>query len=58
MKFHPFLLFFVILLLISCDKKTKDKSEKNNEQIITKIEDTTNSPKPKYDLETIVLNNR
>jgi len=57
MKLHLFLLFFVVLLSISCDKKTKDKSEKNNEQIITKIEDTISIPKSKFDLETIVLNN-
>ncbi|GGD35426.1 MULTISPECIES: peptidylprolyl isomerase [Flavobacterium] len=55
MKIHLLILFAIIFLISSCDNKTKDKSEKNNEQIITKIEDTISVNKPKFDLETIVL---
>ncbi len=46
------MLFF---LIVSCEKKTKDTTEKNREQKNDSVNIKNSAPKPKYDLETIVL---
>ena len=55
MKLHKILLLLLIISVYSCEKKSKDTSEKNrvkeNSHDSIKIE----KPKPKYDLETIVI---
>lgn len=55
MKLHKILLLLLIFSVYSCKKKSKDTSEKNrvkeNSHDSIKIE----KPKPKYDLETIVI---
>nr|WP_321540423.1 peptidylprolyl isomerase [Flavobacterium piscinae] len=44
-----------IVLLYSCEKKTKDTTEKNREQKIDSINIKNITLKPKYDLETVIL---
>ncbi|RXR30561.1 peptidylprolyl isomerase [Flavobacterium piscinae] len=55
MKFHKLILFLPIVLLYSCEKKTKDTTEKNREQKIDSINIKNITLKPKYDLETVIL---
>lgn len=42
-------------MLYSCEKKTKDTTEKNRVQKNDSINIKNSSPKPKYDLETVIL---
>ena len=55
MKFHTILLFLTISILFSCENKSKDTTEKNREQKNDSVNIKNSAPKPKYDLETIVL---
>ena len=55
MKFHTILLFLTISILFSCGNKSKDTTEKNREQKNDSVNIKNSAPKPKYDLETIVL---
>lgn len=55
MKLHKVFLFLLIFLFFSCENKTKDTTEKNREQKNDSVNLKNSAPKPKYDLETIVL---
>jgi cyclophilin family peptidyl-prolyl cis-trans isomerase len=55
MKLHKIFLFLLFFLIVSCEKKTKDTTEKNREQKNDSVNIKNSAPKPKYDLETIVL---
>lgn len=45
----------LIFSTFSCQKKTKDTTEKNREQKNDSINIKNSAPKPKYDLETVIL---
>ena len=47
----------MFLLLLSCEKKNKDKSENSSEQIIKEVIVKDTLPKEKFDLKTIELTN-
>jgi len=56
MKFHTILLIIISFTTFSCKKDTKDTSEINKEQINTNILNSNTKVKPKYDLNTVVIN--
>lgn len=45
----------LVLILVSCETKTKDKTEKTSKQIIKKDTVAIEKPKEKYDLETFSI---
>lgn len=55
MKIHENLILALVLILVSCETKTKDKTEKTSKQIIKKDTVAIEKPKEKYDLETFSI---
>jgi peptidyl-prolyl cis-trans isomerase A (cyclophilin A) len=56
MKIHRNLLLVLLLIIVSCETKTKDKTEKISKQIIKTEKVEIEKPKEKYDLETFAIN--
>ena len=55
MEIHRNLFLVLIVFFISCETKTKDKTEKTSKQIIKKETVEVEKPKEKYDLETFAI---
>lgn len=55
MKLHTILLLLLTFSFFSCEKNSKDTSEKNREQKNNPVKAKIEPPKPKYDLETVVI---
>lgn len=55
MKIHENLFFVLLLFFVSCETKTKDKTENTTKQIIKTEKIVDEKPKEKYDLETVAI---
>lgn len=55
MKIHNLLFLLSVLIMFSCQNNSKDTTEKSLEQKNKTIKAKDDAPKPKYDLNTIVI---
>lgn len=55
MKIHRNLLLVLFLVIVSCETKTKDKSEKTSKQIIKTEKVEIEKPKEKFDIENFAI---